>query len=63
MILNHPELVPDLALLHPSFTAGMPPKLTALPGTVTVGFSFCVIFEIILAKNIPLPIELFFYSG
>lgn len=32
MILNHPELVPDLALLDPSFTAGMPPKLTAYTG-------------------------------
>ncbi|MGQ9824730.1 MAG: iron-containing alcohol dehydrogenase [Desulfotomaculales bacterium] len=32
MILNHPELVPDLALLDPSFTVGMPPKLTAYTG-------------------------------
>ncbi|MCL6612040.1 MAG: iron-containing alcohol dehydrogenase [Peptococcaceae bacterium] len=31
-ILNHPELVPDLAILDPSFTAGVPPKLTAYTG-------------------------------
>lgn len=32
MILNHPELVPDLALLDPAFTVGLPPKLTAYTG-------------------------------
>ncbi len=32
MILNHPELVPDLAILDPSFTAGVPPQLTAYTG-------------------------------
>ncbi|MEW6274037.1 MAG: iron-containing alcohol dehydrogenase [Bacillota bacterium] len=32
MILNHPELVPDLALLDPAFTVGMPRQLTAYTG-------------------------------
>lgn len=32
MILNHPELVPDLAILDPAFTAGVPPGLTAYTG-------------------------------
>ncbi len=32
MILNHPELVPDMAILDPAFTAGVPPKLTAYTG-------------------------------
>ncbi|MHB8916656.1 MAG: iron-containing alcohol dehydrogenase [Desulfocucumaceae bacterium] len=32
MILNHPELVPDLAILDPAFTAGVPPRLTAYTG-------------------------------
>lgn len=31
-VLNHPELVPDLAILDPAFTAGVPPKLTAYTG-------------------------------
>jgi hypothetical protein len=30
--VSHPELIPDVALLIPSFTLGMPPKLTAGTG-------------------------------
>ncbi|MFZ5633509.1 MAG: iron-containing alcohol dehydrogenase [Bacillota bacterium] len=32
MVLNHPELVPDMAILDPAFTVGMPAKLTAYTG-------------------------------
>ena len=31
-VLNHPELVPDMAILDPAFTVGMPPTLTAYTG-------------------------------
>lgn len=32
MFIVHPELVPDFAVLEPSFTTGMPPQLTACTG-------------------------------
>jgi len=32
MFIVHPELVPDFAVLEPSYTTGMPPQLTAYTG-------------------------------
>lgn len=36
----HPELVPDIALLIPTFTLGMPPKLTAGTGLDAMAHAF-----------------------